>query len=116
MPRLTEVLQVSLQYLHLHMRYNNPIDRGEPGLLPQEVEDSPDIDLPEPSREASWDPDQLLNPENPLEGAADEEVADADLENGLSDKARNPVFLYLPELGSIPLLTREQEITLAQKS
>ncbi len=97
------------------MRHNNPIDRGEPGLLPQEVEDSPDIDFQEQSREATWDPDQLLKPENHIEEVADEEVAHADFENDSLEKARNPVFLYLRELGSIPLLSREQEITLAQK-
>jgi len=97
------------------MRHNNPMDRGEPGLLPQEAEDSPDIDLQEQSREARWEPDQLLNPENHMAEVADEEVADADFENDSLEKARNPVFLYLRELGSIPLLSREQEITLAQK-
>lgn len=97
------------------MSNNNRIDRGESNFFVKEVEDSRDIDFREQSREASWDLDQLPNPENRIEEVADEEVADRDFENDSLEKARNPVFLYLHELGSIPLLSREEELKLAQK-
>ncbi len=44
------------------MSHDNPIDRGEPSLLLQEVGDSSDIASQEQTHEAGWDPDQLLDP------------------------------------------------------
>jgi len=96
------------------MRHNNPIDRGEPSLLPQEVEDSPEIEFQEQPQEASWDPDQLLIPESQTEEVSDEKEADADSDNDTLQNGRNPVFIYLSELGSVRLLSREEELKLAQ--
>lgn len=82
----------------------------------EQVEDSPDIDFQEQSQEASWDPDQLPNPESQIiEEVSNEEEVDADFENDTSQNGKNPVFIYLSELGSIRLLSREEELKLAQR-
>lgn len=96
------------------MSNNNRIDRGESNLFSKEVEDSPDIALQKQSQEASWDPDQLLIPESQIEEVSDEEEAGTDFDNDTLQKGRNPVFVYLSELGSIRLLSREEELKLAQ--
>ncbi len=98
------------------MRRNNPMDWGEPKLLLQEVEDSSDTAFQEHPHEDSWDSDQLLNPESQIiEEAPDEQETDSGSENDFLEKAKNPVLLYLRDLGSIPLLSREEEVKLAQK-
>ena len=97
------------------MRHNNPIDRGETGRLPQQVEDSPDVELPERPDESSWDTEQLLIAEGRVEELPAKEETDADSVNGTLGKAENPVLLYLHELRSVPLLSREEELELAQK-
>jgi len=96
------------------MSKNNPIDRENNDLLLQEVEDSPDIDLQE-RPDGKWDPDQLLITESQTEEVSDEEEADSGFEDDTLGKAEDPVFLYLRELGSVPLLSREEEVKLAQK-
>lgn len=59
-----------------------------------------------------------------LEGAAslaiddedsDEEDLDLDLSAGTLDKTNDPVRLYLREMGVVPLLTREGEVTIAKR-
>ncbi|MBA3323684.1 MAG: sigma-70 family RNA polymerase sigma factor, partial [Pyrinomonadaceae bacterium] len=40
---------------------------------------------------------------------------DLDLSAGSDDKATDPVRLYLSQMGRVPLLTREQEVTLAKR-
>ncbi len=40
---------------------------------------------------------------------------DLDLSAGADDKATDPVRLYLSQMGRVPLLTREQEVTLAKR-
>ncbi|MBI2360001.1 MAG: sigma-70 family RNA polymerase sigma factor [Deltaproteobacteria bacterium] len=97
------------------MSNNNRMDRGESGLFVNEADDSPDIALQDQSQEASWDPDQLLIRESEIEEVSDEEEAGTDFENDTLQKGRNPVFVYLRDLGSIRLLTREEEVKLAQK-
>ena len=97
------------------MSHDNLSDRGEPNLLLQEVGDLSDIASREQTHEAGWDPDQLVDPESPVEEMSDEDEADTDFENKSSEKTKNPVLLYLQELGSIPLLSREEELKLAQK-
>lgn len=97
------------------MRHDNSIDLGEPNLLLEEMEDSPDIEFQKQPHEVGWDPGQILNPESQIEETPDKEVADTDLENDSLEKARNPVYLYLREMGSIPLLSREEEVKLARK-
>src|SRR5881409_3274117 len=51
--------------------------------------------------------------------AADEEESDEDLELDLSagalEKTNDPVRLYLREMGIVPLLTREGEVSIAQR-
>jgi RNA polymerase primary sigma factor len=98
----------------LEMSNNNRIDRGESNLFVKVVKDSRDIALQEQSQEANWDPDQLLIPESQIEEVSDEEEAGTDFENDTLQKGRNPVFVYLSELGSIRLLSREEELKLAQ--
>ena len=45
----------------------------------------------------------------------DEEDLDLDLSAGALDKSNDPVRLYLREMGVVPLLTREGEVTIAQR-
>jgi RNA polymerase primary sigma factor len=44
-----------------------------------------------------------------------EELADIDLAQDFSDKTNDPVRMYLREMGTVPLLTREGEIELAKR-
>ncbi|MDQ6788668.1 MAG: sigma-70 family RNA polymerase sigma factor, partial [Acidobacteriota bacterium] len=45
----------------------------------------------------------------------DEDELDLDLSAGAVDKSNDPVRLYLREMGIVPLLTREGEVTIAQR-
>src|SRR5690606_1803446 len=45
----------------------------------------------------------------------DEDEVDLDLSAGALDKSNDPVRLYLREMGIVPLLTREGEVTIAQR-
>jgi RNA polymerase primary sigma factor len=49
------------------------------------------------------------------EPAVDEDDLDLDLSAGTLDKSNDPVRLYLREMGIVPLLTREGEVTIAQR-
>src|SRR4028118_332085 len=45
----------------------------------------------------------------------DEDDLDLDLSAGTLDKTNDPVRLYLREMGIVPLLTREGEVTIAKR-
>ncbi|HEY0659572.1 MAG TPA: sigma-70 factor domain-containing protein, partial [Pyrinomonadaceae bacterium] len=45
----------------------------------------------------------------------DEDDLDLDLSAGVLDKSNDPVRLYLREMGIVPLLTREGEVTIAKR-
>jgi len=49
------------------------------------------------------------------EEAVDEDDLDLDLSAGALDKSNDPVRLYLREMGIVPLLTREGEVTIAKR-
>ena len=49
------------------------------------------------------------------EEAIDDDDLDLDLSAGTLDKSNDPVRLYLREMGIVPLLTREGEVTIAQR-
>jgi RNA polymerase primary sigma factor len=49
------------------------------------------------------------------ETEVDEDELDLDLSAGTLDKSNDPVRLYLREMGIVPLLTREGEVTIAQR-
>jgi RNA polymerase primary sigma factor len=49
------------------------------------------------------------------EPAADEDELDLDLSAGVLDKSNDPVRLYLREMGIVPLLNREGEVTIAKR-
>jgi len=49
------------------------------------------------------------------EETVDEDDLDLDLSAGALDKSNDPVRLYLREMGIVPLLTREGEVTIAQR-
>jgi RNA polymerase primary sigma factor len=44
-----------------------------------------------------------------------EEVLDLDLPSGISEKINDPVRMYLREMGTVPLLTREGEVEIARR-
>ena len=44
-----------------------------------------------------------------------EESLDLDLPAGLGDKVNDPVRMYLREMGTVPLLTREGEVEIARR-
>ncbi|HEY0101295.1 MAG TPA: sigma-70 family RNA polymerase sigma factor, partial [Pyrinomonadaceae bacterium] len=55
----------------------------------------------------------VASPED--EEPADEEEVNLDLSAGMLDKTNDPVRLYLREMGVVPLLTREGEVTIAKR-
>ena len=97
------------------MGNNNPTDPENINPFLEEVKDSPDIKLQERPHEGRWDPEQPLIAEGQVEELPDEEETATDSENDTLEKAENPVFLYLCEVRSFPLLSREEEVKLAQK-
>jgi RNA polymerase primary sigma factor len=97
------------------MSNNNFIDRGGRSSFLEEAGDSPDFDFQEHSYERKWDPDQLPSQPSQTDELLHEEEVDTDFENTTSEKGKNPVFIYLSDLGSIRLLNREEELKLAQK-
>jgi RNA polymerase primary sigma factor len=48
-------------------------------------------------------------------GAGDDEFTDIELPQDISEKTNDPVRMYLREMGTVPLLTREGEIELAKR-
>ena len=97
------------------MAYKNPIRPEESSLLPPVVENSPDIGL-HSHLHSIWaaDPSPYLETE-----ITDEVSDDAGLGVGFDDEisgtTTNPIVSYLHEVKSIPLLSREEEILLAQR-
>jgi RNA polymerase primary sigma factor len=55
----------------------------------------------------------VASPED--EDGADEDEANLDLSAGMLDKSNDPVRLYLREMGVVPLLTREGEVSIAKR-
>jgi RNA polymerase primary sigma factor len=96
------------------MKKNSFMDGENNALLSKEAEDWRDVELQERS-DGRWAPEPLLIQESRTVQVPGEEEADTDLEKDIETKAGNPVFLYLRELGSVPLLSREEEIELARK-
>jgi len=72
-------------------------------LLPDEL----DIDIPGELLEIEMEAEHA-------QGAEEEEVAGTEYE-GLSSKMADPVCIYLKEMGSFPLLTREGEVEVAKR-
>ena len=57
-----------------------------------------------------------LQNENPLARAGgDSEELELDLTPGAPDKANDPARMYLRDMGTVPLLTREGEVTIARR-
>ncbi len=62
-------------------------------------------------------PDELIEEGGKLDfdKKADDEFTDLDVNADFSDKTNDPVRMYLREMGTVPLLTREGEIELAKR-
>ena len=62
-------------------------------------------------------PDELIEDGGKLDfdKKADDEFSDLDVNADFSDKTNDPVRMYLREMGTVPLLTREGEIELAKR-
>ena len=62
-------------------------------------------------------PDELIEEGGKLDfdKKADDEFSDLDANADFSDKTNDPVRMYLREMGTVPLLTREGEIELAKR-
>ncbi|MEP6786802.1 MAG: RNA polymerase sigma factor RpoD [Acidobacteriota bacterium] len=56
-----------------------------------------------------------LDDEEEEEAAPDEDDLDLDLSAGVLDKSNDPVRLYLREMGIVPLLNREGEVSIAKR-
>ncbi len=85
-------------------------------LLPDDMSSSPDLedllaDLDTAGVEILEEP--KIDFEKKLDEG--EDLNDLDLTQDISDKTNDPVRMYLREMGSVPLLTREGEIELARR-
>jgi RNA polymerase primary sigma factor len=98
------------------------MDAGTPGYSGELLEDSI---LPEDVNEVlqqletpaggaeDMDEDVSLSADQDGEGLSDD--SELDLSAGVLDKASDPVRLYMREMGTVPLLKREQEVSIAKR-
>jgi len=85
-------------------------------LLPDDMSTGPDLDDLLADLDTSG-VEILEEPKIDFEKKADEpeDFNDLDLPQDLTDKTNDPVRMYLREMGTVPLLTREGEIELARR-
>lgn len=82
-------------------------------LLPDEVGGSAELD--ELLAQLDSAGVEILEEPRPERFSEEEELTEIELEPGADDKTSDPVRMYLREMGSVPLLTREGEIELARR-
>ncbi|MGH7782676.1 MAG: sigma-70 family RNA polymerase sigma factor [Candidatus Binatia bacterium] len=78
----------------------------------QKAHNSEEMELREPLSDSDWDKDTA-----PIEEIASAEtpVSDSDADDDSSVRARDPVSVYLQQLAAIPHLSREEEVSIAEK-
>jgi RNA polymerase primary sigma factor len=64
---------------------------------------------------AAADPSDSAEPAKEIEHAASSEDGELDLTPGSLEKTNDPVRMYLREMGTVPLLTREGEVAIAKR-
>ncbi len=104
---------ISLDELHREIPENM--------MSPDDIEDVLDrleganISVAETDAQLLEKASQLALDEDPAVEEDDEDDIDLDLSAGALDKSNDPVRLYLREMGIVPLLTREGEVTIAKR-
>jgi len=101
---------------------NNVDTLGEfPVSSPAETRDTAAIELSAHFHAERWADDSLLEPEidvaepESAEQISDVEELDSAAQSDALPAAPNPIARYLQDIGSVPLLSRDQEIRLAQR-
>jgi RNA polymerase primary sigma factor len=90
-------------------------------LLPSDITSSDELDelfntFGSPGIEIIDSDQKYLRDEKPLDRTAEgAEELEFDFTAGALDKTNDPVSMYLREMGTVPLLTREGEVTLARR-
>jgi len=79
-----------------------------------EILDVVDTGLRKHSRTSGWDFPQLPSHENQFVGLSDAEEPETDIDVATSQKHTDAVFSYLSSIGPLRLLTREEELELAE--
>ncbi len=104
---------ISLDELHREIPENM--------MSPDDIEDVLDrleganISVAETDAQLLEKASQLALDEDPAAEEEEEDDIDLDLSAGALDKSNDPVRLYLREMGIVPLLTREGEVTIAKR-
>ena len=104
---------ISLDELHREIPENM--------MSPDDIEDVLDrleganISVAETDAQLLEKASQLALDEDPAAEDDEEDDIDLDLSAGALDKSNDPVRLYLREMGIVPLLTREGEVTIAKR-
>ncbi|MBI5085855.1 MAG: RNA polymerase sigma factor RpoD [Acidobacteria bacterium] len=85
-------------------------------VLPEEISSGPELDdLLAGLDEAGVDLLEEPKLDSDKKGEDAEELGEAELAQGISEKTNDPVRMYLREIGTVSLLTREGEIDLARR-
>ena len=96
---LDDLLQIDLEEINLS---ENPadLDEGDLTMNFKVINQAADFDTPDYSEDEDYD---------------DNDVDDLSLDPGKLDKVDDPVKVYLREMGSIALLTKQQEVSLSRQ-
>src|SRR5882762_9119540 len=86
----------------------------EDSILPEDVNEVlQQLEAPVGGAEDLLDEDVSLSTDQDDEGLTED--SELDLSAGTLDKASDPVRLYMREMGTVPLLKREQEVSIAKR-